>query len=196
MQDFVKEYIEKKQAEFAARTESASSHRAAAEEGERAARLIRLGMCRREYNPEGVYSSNYPEEEHKTGRYYRTVPLAVSDEEYALICRYDESPLDAEGKSLPARSFARSVSHVRRLATLRFATGVLLSLGAAVLLYLIEPELLVGAVLLGLLGTGLAALSAALYYAVGKNLKNTEYILTQLEKNGLIAADTAEKENA
>ncbi len=194
MQDFVKEYIEKKEAEFAAVTETASAHRTAANENERAERLIRLGMCRREYNPNATYSSDYPEEEHKTGRYFRTVPYEVSDEEYALICRYDDSPLNTEKKKISARFFARATARVRRLAAIRFFLGFFLSLGAGVFLYLIESQLLVGALLFVLVGTALSAVEASLYYAVGKNLKNTEYIMAQLEKKELLA-DQNGKEN-
>ncbi len=194
MQDFVLEYVEKKKAEFAAVTEEASASRIEEQASERDARLIRLGMCRREYSDGTQYSEQYPYEEHETGKYYRLVPYTVSDEEYALICRYDESPLGAESRGV-GRSFAREAKRVRHFAVLRFTVGCLVSLALAVFLYLVESALLIGAGLLFALGVALSFADASLCYAAGRTLKNTEYIMAQLEKTLLAAADRQEKED-
>lgn len=193
MQDFVLDYVKKKQAEFAAATEEASADRTQEKAAERDARLVRLGMCRREYGEGTAFSEEYPLEEHQSGRYYRLVPYEVSDEEYALICRYDDSPLGVRPHGL-ARTFSAEVKRVRRFAVLRFAIGFCISLALGCFLYLLESSLLLGAALLVLLGTALAFADASLCYAVAKNLKNTEYIMAKLEKH-ILPTPANEQEN-
>lgn len=192
MQDFVLEYVKKKQAEFSAAAEDASRDRAEENAAERNARLIRLGMCRKEYSDGLQYSEDYPYSEHKTGKYYRLVPYTVSDEEYALICRYDDSPLGAQPRGVGS-CFACEAARVRHFAVLRFVLGTLLSVFLSAFLYLMESALLLGAILLGILGVAIAFADASLSYAVGKNLKNTEYMLAQMEKRLLGALDQKTK---
>ena len=85
--------------------------------------------------------------------------------------------------------FAREVARVRRFAVLRFVLGSLLSIFLSIFLYLMESALLLGAILLGILGVAIAFADASLSYAAGKNLKNTEYMLAQMEKRLLGALD-------
>lgn len=70
MHEKVKEYLDQKQKEA---------------QREREQELIALGLFEREYRPEGESNAVYPEYDSETQKYYRKVPVLVTDEEYEQI---------------------------------------------------------------------------------------------------------------
>lgn len=61
----------------------------AEDQKKRAALLMRLDICDREYNPDARgYTRAYPNWEN--GKYFKKIPLEVTDEEYAQICELVE----------------------------------------------------------------------------------------------------------
>lgn len=106
--------------------DSSRSRLAAAADAEKRQRLIRLGLTegtKREYSNSSYRSELYPECDEKSGKYYRTVPvpLAVTDEEYAAICRYDTPPADSKAD---AGIRLRAVSTARTIATIWLVAGI------------------------------------------------------------------------
>ena len=182
MQDFVREYIEKKQAELDAKCESALAAEKERAMAEREARLIRLGMCKKEYSESQLYSVEYPYQERKTGKFYRLVPFAVTDEEYAEICRYDDSAIELRPERPVDRLFSGSARNYRRTAALRFFFGVLVSLFLAVILYLIESDYIFLSIGAGILLIFNAGLNATETYMAGKTLARAEHLLALAEK--------------
>ena len=184
MQDFVEKFIAEKQAELGEKCAEALAPRKEAALAEREARLIRLGMCRKEYSESQTYSADYPYQEYKTGKFYRMVPFTVTDEEYAIICRYDNSAMELKPKRLSDRLFGGGARHYRRTAALRFLLGLLISLLAGVILYMLESQYLfisLGVAILGILNAYLAAVQT---YTAGKTLEKTQHLvaLTEEEK--------------
>ena len=180
MQDFVEKYVEEQEAARKAR----QSERAAAMENEREsardARLIRLGMCEKMYSESNIYSDEFPYEEFKTGKYYKLVPFAVTDEEYALICRYDSAPVECKKRSFTARTFGNAAKRIRRTSILRILLGLTASIGLGVFAYLatdMDPIGLVAGLAIALLGVGFTWLDALAYYATGETLAAVEYLV-------------------
>ena len=62
---------------------------AAAGQAERRELLLRLGLWEKEYAPEGETNLALYKETDENGRSWRKVPVPVTDEEWALIRRYD-----------------------------------------------------------------------------------------------------------
>lgn len=184
MQDFVEKYIKEQEAALAAKCTSvdASGSVAEAEARERDARLIRLGMCEKQYNPETTYSADYPYQEYKSGKYYRFVPFAVSDEEYAAICRYDNSPIKLKPESFTDRVLGKSYKGMRRIAMFSLIFGVLVSILGGVLLYFADSQYLLVSVLIAVLGSVFSWLSTVHFFAVSKTLDRVEYLLARYEQ--------------
>lgn len=183
MQDFVEKFIAEKQAELGEKCAAALAPREEAARAEREARLIRLGMCQKEYSESAVYSEEYPYQEYKTGKFYRLIPFTVSDEEYAAICRYDNSAMELRPKRLTDRLFGKSAKNYRRTAVLRFLLGLLISAFAGVILYMIESQYLFisfGVALLGIFNSYLAAVQT---YAAGKTLEKAEHLIALAEES-------------
>ncbi len=189
MQPFVEEFIKKKQAEW----KEAYGESAAAEEEkrrrERDERLIRLGMCEKEYNPSTVYSEDYPLEEYKTGRFYRLVPYTVSEEEYAAICRYDDTttalrPANAEEGLFPTAGRAARV-----LPVLRLILGVAVSFLSGVLLYLADSRYFPVSVLIALLGSAFAYFGALSLSLARRAEERTRYLVALAEKKERMTED-------
>lgn len=79
MHEKVREYIDRKENERLERKkESQRQH------------LIDLGLFETEYSKDEIRSTEYPCLDEKTYRYYKRIPLEVTDEEYAAICSYDK----------------------------------------------------------------------------------------------------------
>ena len=182
MQDFVEKFIAEKQAELAEKCGEALAPAAENARAEREARLIRLGMCQKEYSESQTYSEAYPYQEYKTGRFYRLVAFEVSDEEYAAICRYDNSAMELKPKRLGDRLFGRGAKNYRRTAGLRLLLGVLISLFAGVVLYLFESQYLFLSLGVALLGIWNAFLAAVQTYTAGKSLAQIEHLIALSEK--------------
>lgn len=182
MQDFVEQFIAKKQAELGEKCAEALAPSEESARAERQARLVRLGMCKKEYSESLVYSQDYPYQERKTGKFYRLVALPVTDEEYAAICRYDDSVMQLRPQKASDRLYGRGAKNYRRTAVLRFCLGALVSLFAGVILYLIESDYLFlsfGVVILGILN---AHFSAVQTYTAGKTLERAEHLVALAEQ--------------
>lgn len=183
MQDFVEKYVKEQEAARAQR----QGERAAASEAEmqsaRDARLIRLGMCEKVYSESNVYSDEYPYEEFKTGKYYKLVPFTVTEEEYALICRYDTAPVERKKRSLTARTFGNAARRIRRTSILRILFGLVTSAFLAVILYLIDTEFLPFSFIVFALGAGSTCFDALTYYATGQTLAAVEYLVDEAERS-------------
>jgi hypothetical protein len=183
MQDFVEKFIAQKQAELGEKCKDALAPREEAIRAEREARLIRLGMCKKEYSESLVYSEKYPYQERKTGKFYRFVAFEVTDEEYAAICRYDNSAMELRPKRVSDRLYSKGARNYRRTAVLRFLLGTLVSLFAGVILYLIESDYLFLSVGVALLGIVNAHLAAVQVYTAGKSLERAEHLVALAEQN-------------
>lgn len=182
MQDFVEKFIAEKQAELGEKCEKALAPSEEAARAEREARLIRLGMCRKEYSESQVYSKDYPYQERKTGKFYRLAAFTVTDEEYAAICRYDDSAMELRPEKLTDRLFGKRAKNYRRTTVWRYLLGVLISLFAGVILYLIESDYLLLSVGVAILGIIHAHLAAVQTYAAGKTLERAEHLIALAEK--------------
>lgn len=89
MDERVKAFLERKQSE-----------EKAAHDKEKQNTLIQLGLYEKEYSPDITYSEEYPCYENENtdhyGKYYKAVPLEVTDEEYQIIKKYAKSENDAD----------------------------------------------------------------------------------------------------
>ena len=182
MQDFVEKYIEEQEAARRSRLGEREKHMSAESESARDARLIRLGMCEKVYSESNIYSDEYPYEEFKTGKHYKLVPLSVTDEEYAAICRYDTAPVERKKRSLTARTFGNAARRIRRLSIFRILFGLAAALFLSVILYLMDSEFLPFSFVvfaLGAIGTGFDALT---FYATGETLAAVEYLVDEADK--------------
>ena len=185
MQDFVEKYILEQEAERAARLGIREADMETEQQSARDARLIRLGMCEKVYSDSNVYSDEYPYEEFKTGKHYKLVPFAVSDEEYAAICRYDTAPVDRKKRSFTARAFGNAARRIRRFSVLRILLGIAISIGLSVFVYLAtgkDPMGLAAGILTLIFGTTLAAFDALAFYAAGQTLAAVEYLVDEVDK--------------
>lgn len=65
--------------------------------------LIELGLFEKEYNPNDYFDSKYPRFDSDLEKYYRHVPIEVSDEEYEEIKKYasikDDSSIQVDSKT-------------------------------------------------------------------------------------------------
>lgn len=182
MQDFVEKFIAAKQAEWGEKCDAALAPREAQARAEREARLIRLGMCRKEYSDSQVFSRDYPYQERKTGRFYRLAAFEVTDEEYAAICRYDNITMELHPTKLTDRLYGKGAKNYRRTAALRFVVGFLLSAFAGVILYLLESDYFLVSLLVFLFGILHAHLAAVHTYTSGKTLERVEQIMALAEQ--------------
>lgn len=170
MQDFVEEYIAAQRAKLGKACKDLDKEHIKAAKDARDARLIRLGMCKKEYSESTVYDAAYPYQEYKTGRYYNLIPFEVSDEEYAEICRYDEQIALLAPRGITRRIFGNTAKKLRVLA-LPFAISMLIaSIIAAVLLYRTEESFALLAIGVGAFGIWLSFLGGLLTYAAGEIL--------------------------
>ncbi len=185
MQDFVEKYIEEQEAARRARQGERERHMSVESESTRDARLIRLGMCEKVYSESNIYSDEFPYEEFKTGKHYKLVPFAVTDEEYAAICRYDTAPVERKRRSLTARTFGNAARRIRRLSIFKILLGLAASIGLGVFIYLatdMDPAgLAVGLVAL-MIGVGFTWLDALTFYATGETLAAVEYLVDEADK--------------
>ena len=177
MQDFVEEYIARQRALLGESCEKLDAETADSFSREKAARLIRLGMYRREYTDSTVYDENYPYQDYKSGRYYREIPFEVTDEEYAAICLYDRRTAAlAPKKGATHRLFGNTAKKMRRLA-LPFAVSILvIALALAAVLYLTEESFLFLAFGVGIAGVWLAFIGGLAFYALGEVLVRLDHL--------------------
>lgn len=183
MQDFVEKYIREQEAALVAKVKDAGTDGsvAGAEARERDARLIRLGMCEKQYNPATTYSAEYPYQEYKSGKYYRLVPFTVTDEEYEAICRYDNSPIALKPATATDRMLGKSYKGLRRLAVFSLVFGVLVSILGGVLLYFADSQYLLISALIAVLGSVFSYIFAVHFFATAKTLDRVEYLLADRE---------------
>lgn len=179
MQDFVEKFVAERRAALEEKKESAAAAQESARQKERDARLIRLGMCEKEYSPTADYRAEYPFQEYKTGKYYRLVPFTVSDEEYALICHYDDSPLPPKKPGFSARLFGGLSRHAAGHALTALLLGLCASLLLGVALW--SAEGILPGLAAALLGAGLSFIGARTVYAVGRTAAATETLLLAAE---------------
>ncbi|MBQ8858201.1 MAG: hypothetical protein IJ012_00250 [Clostridia bacterium] len=178
MQDFVEKFIRE-------REELLNEARAGIEGNiaeEREARLIRLGMCRKEYNPALTYAEEYPYQEYKTGKYYRLVAFEVSDEEYEAICRYDDNPVARQTKTVGDKFLGKSPKKLRRAAVCSWLFGTLAAILAGVLLYLADSQYLLVSLFLALFGSLFSHFAATQFFAVANMAEKLDYLLAEQEK--------------
>ena len=185
MQDFVEQYIAQQKALLEKNGKNAEAEGSVAEKQarEREARLIRLGMCRKEYNPAAMYSAEYPYQEYKSGKYYRLIPFEVSEEEYAAICRYDDSVMKLQPASFTDRVLGREHKSLRRAALFSLVFGVLVSILGGVMLYFADSQYILLSVLISALGSIFSYLSALHFFATAKALDRVEYLLAEHERD-------------
>ena len=83
MNKLVEDYLNKKAKEAAE-----------SEQKKKDALLLKLGLYEIEYSPDNRYSTEYPESELDYGkgttRYYKKVPVPISDEEYSELLKYQK----------------------------------------------------------------------------------------------------------
>lgn len=182
MQDFVEKFIAEKQAELQKKCAEALAPSEEAARAEREARLIRLGMCKKEYSEGQAYSEEYPYQEYKTGKFYRLVPFTVTEEEYAAICHYDNSAMELMPKKRTDLWLGKSARKYRLTALLHFLIGLLGSIFAGVILYMMESQYLFVSLGVAILGGMHAYLSAVQIYAAGKTLEKAEHLVALSEK--------------
>ncbi len=184
MQEFVETYIKEQEEKLTAALTGAKSAVAEDKEQEKSARLIRLGMCRKEYNPAATYSADYPYQEYKSGKYYRLVPHAVSEEEYAAICRYDNAQDTLAPHTAADKVLGKKSKSLRAIALFSFFFGIVISVLGAVLLYLEDTAYLGFAAAIAVGGSLVSWLSAIHFFTTAKILEKTDYLLAkQFEKD-------------
>ena len=65
------------------------------EQKKKDALLLELGLYEKEYSPNGKYSPDYPlsewDSENNTSKYYKKIPIVVSDDEYLEILKYQKT---------------------------------------------------------------------------------------------------------
>lgn len=185
MQDFVEKYIREQKAKIAEKSTDAKGGVAEDAAKAREARLIRLGMCEKQYNPSTVYSAEYPYQEYKSGKYYRLVPFTVTDEEYEAICHYDDTVIALKPNKLSDKMLGKSRKGLRRTALFSFFFGVFVSILGGVLLYFADSQYLLVSVLIAVLGSVFSYLSAVHMFATAKTLDRVEYLFTEMEEKKL-----------
>lgn len=96
MNKIVQEFIDKKKAEIENNKNK-----------EKRKLLMDLGICEKEYSQSSAWSEEYPDYEYdqetKEGRYFKKVPINVTDEEYEEILKYckqsdNTTPVNKENK--------------------------------------------------------------------------------------------------
>ena len=96
MNKIVQEFIDKKKAEIENNKNK-----------EKRKLLMDLGICEKEYSQSSAWSEEYPDYEYdqetKEGRYFKKIPINVSDEEYEEILKYckqsdNTTPVNKENK--------------------------------------------------------------------------------------------------
>ena len=175
MQDFVESFIREREALLDASRAGVEGNMAE----EREARLIRLGMCRKEYNPALTYAEEYPYQEYKTGKYYRLVAFEVSDEEYEAICRYDAMPIAQSKKTVGDKFLGKNPKKLRRAAVSAWLFGSLAAILAGVLLYFADSQYLLVSVLIALFGSLFSWFAAAQFFAVAGVAEKVDYLLSE-----------------
>lgn len=92
----VQEFIDKKKAEIENNKNK-----------EKRELLMNLGICEKEYSQSSAWSEEYPDYEYdqetKEGRYFKKIPINVTDEEYEEILKYckqsdNTTPVNKENK--------------------------------------------------------------------------------------------------
>ena len=178
MQDFVEKFIREKEALLDAARAGVKDNMAE----EREARLIRLGMCRKEYNTALTYDDAFPYQEYKTGKYYRLVAFEVSDEEYEAICRYDDMPIAQSKKTVGDKFLGKGPKKLRRAAVCSWLFGSLAAILAGVLLYLADSQYLLVSVLIAFFGSLFSWFAAAQFFAVVGVAEKVDYLLSEQSK--------------
>ncbi len=84
MNEKLKSFLDQKRAEGRVSCEPTQ----AVSEEEKNAMLLKLDLCEREYSQENKRSAEYPCCDYTTGRYYKEVPIKVTDEEYRELIKY------------------------------------------------------------------------------------------------------------
>lgn len=96
MNKIVQEFIDKKKAEIENNKNK-----------EKRELLMDLGICEKEYSQSSAWSEEYPDYEYdqetKEGRYFKKIPINVTDEEYEEILKYckqsdNTTPVNKENK--------------------------------------------------------------------------------------------------
>mgnify|MGYP006998038821 FL=1 len=96
MNKMVQEFIDKKKAEIENNKNK-----------EKRKLLMDLGICEKEYSQSSAWSEEYPDYEYdqetKEGRYFKKIPINVTDEEYEEILKYckqsdNTTPVNKENK--------------------------------------------------------------------------------------------------
>lgn len=96
MNKIVQEFIDKKKAEIENNKNK-----------EKRKLLMDLGICEKEYSQSSAWSEEYPDYEYdqetKEGRYFKKIPINVTDEEYEEILKYckqsdNTTPVNKENK--------------------------------------------------------------------------------------------------
>lgn len=96
MNKIVQEFIDKKKAEIEDNKNK-----------EKRKLLMDLGICEKEYSQSSAWSEEYPDYEYdqetKEGRYFKKIPINVTDEEYEKILKYckqsdNTTPVNKENK--------------------------------------------------------------------------------------------------
>lgn len=84
MNEKLKSFLDQKRAEGRVSCEPTQ----AVSEEEKNAMLLKLDLCEREYSQENKRSAEYPCCDYSSGKYYKEVPIKVTDEEYQELIKY------------------------------------------------------------------------------------------------------------
>ena len=87
MNELVEKYIKEKEAEAKEKLEK-----------EKANKLYALGLFEKEYAPDGEWSYKFTEYDSETKKYYKKVPIQISDKEYEEVLKYSETSVEETTK--------------------------------------------------------------------------------------------------
>ena len=191
VQEFVEKYIAEQKRKLGAMCTGMEEDTQSDAQREKEARLIRLGMCTKEYSPASAYDAAYPYQEYKTGRYYRLIPYTVSEEEYREICRYDRHATAILPRGAGGRLFGKSAHRMQRIALPAAITALLSFLFVAVVLYLNESSYLFLSAAVAIGGVWFSYLFGLLFYTVGSILGRLDHMTAESMRGTVLTEPAA-----
>lgn len=130
MHELVEKYLDKMEKQKAAEEIEMSKQKAEAEIRERNKLFLKLGLYEKEYNEKNEYSIEYPIREYNsktdTYRYYKRVPIEVTDEEYAEILKYQKKEPEKVEVKMDEKNTTASAFGV--LAVITFVVGFIVGI--------------------------------------------------------------------
>ena len=93
MDERVEKYIKEKEAEVKEKYEK-----------EKEKKLVALGLFEKEYSPDGGYKEDFPCYDYDAQKYYKKVPIKITDEEYKEVLKY--SGTSEQGETTTGNPFS------------------------------------------------------------------------------------------